>query len=178
MTIVLKLFASLTAHLPAEARARHTAILDVNPGATVLDVIQRQGLPEALCAIVLIDGAWVARPDRATRVLSEGQVLSIWPPVAGGSATWHRSLEMSLSREEFFRLLPAAVGPFEVTGETIRGIEGNRQWTIRLVPLPDRQMGCVRVPRYRVEVVVDCASEAEGEAFMGRFDRGFLRGGG
>jgi molybdopterin converting factor small subunit len=33
---------------------------------------------------VLVDGHWVARPDRAARALSEGQVLAIWPPVAGG----------------------------------------------------------------------------------------------
>jgi DNA-binding NtrC family response regulator len=50
----------------------------------VQEVIRRQGLPEALCAIVLIDGHWVARPDRATRTLAEGQVLAIWPPIAGG----------------------------------------------------------------------------------------------
>jgi molybdopterin converting factor small subunit len=47
-------------------------------------VIRRQGVPEALCAIVLIDGVWVARPDRATRAMSDGQVLAVWPPIAGG----------------------------------------------------------------------------------------------
>jgi sulfur carrier protein ThiS len=85
MRITLKLFASLVAHLPAEARSGHSLDLDVEPGATVLDVIRRQGIPEAVCAIVLIDGAWVARRERATRGLSEGEVLAIWPPVAGGS---------------------------------------------------------------------------------------------
>jgi sulfur carrier protein ThiS len=84
MRITLKLFASLAAHLPAEARSSHKLGLDVDPGTTVLDVIRRQGIPDALCAIVLIDGAWVARPDRATRLLAEGQVLAIWPPIAGG----------------------------------------------------------------------------------------------
>jgi sulfur carrier protein ThiS len=84
MTITLKLFASLAAHLPAEARSSHRLELDVEPGTTVIGVIRRQGIPEALCAIVLIDGHWVARPDRATRVLEEGQVLAIWPPIAGG----------------------------------------------------------------------------------------------
>ena len=84
MTITLKLFASLAAHLPAEARSSHRIDLDIDPGTTVLDVIRRQGVPETLCAIVLIDGHWVARPDRATRLLAEGQVLAIWPPIAGG----------------------------------------------------------------------------------------------
>ena len=84
MTITLKLFASLAAHLPAGARSSHRLDLVVDAGTTVLDVIRSQGIPEALCAIVLIDGHWVARPDRATRALAEGQVLAIWPPIAGG----------------------------------------------------------------------------------------------
>ena len=87
MKITLKLFASLGDRLPACARSSHSVDLEVDPGTTVLDVIRRQGIPEALCAIVLIDGAWVARPDRAKRALLEGQVLAIWPPVAGGSAS-------------------------------------------------------------------------------------------
>jgi sulfur carrier protein ThiS len=84
MRITFKLFASLAAHLPAEARSSHRLALDIEPGTTVQDVIRRQGIPEVLCAIVLIDGHWVARPDRATLVLAEGQVLAIWPPIAGG----------------------------------------------------------------------------------------------
>ena len=84
MKIALKLFASLSTHLPAGARASHRVDLEVAPGTTVQDVIGRQGLPDPLCAIVLVDGQWVARADRAARVLTEGQVLAIWPPVAGG----------------------------------------------------------------------------------------------
>ncbi len=84
MKITLKLFASLASHLPAEARSSHQVELEVDPGTTVLDVIRRQGVPEALCAIVLIDGVWVARPDRATRAMSDGQALAVWPPIAGG----------------------------------------------------------------------------------------------
>ena len=85
---------------------------------------------------------------------------------------------MSLSREEFFRLLPASVGPFEVDGELVRGADDDRRWTIRLVPLADRRLGNVAIPRHRVEIAVKACSEAEGEAFMKRFHRGFLRGGG
>jgi hypothetical protein len=85
MRITLKLFASLADRLPAEARSRHAIDVDVEPGATITAVVRRQGIPDALCAIVLVDGVWVARPDRATRVLADGEVLAIWPPVAGGS---------------------------------------------------------------------------------------------
>jgi molybdopterin synthase sulfur carrier subunit len=84
MRISLKLFASLAVHLPAELRSSHRIELDLNPGSTVQDIIQRQGLPPGQCAIVLVDGVWVAKAERATHMLSEGQVLAIWPPVAGG----------------------------------------------------------------------------------------------
>jgi len=84
MTITLKLFASLAVHLPVALRSGHAIDLEIDPGTTVLDVIRRQAVPETLCAIVLVDGVWVDRPDRARRALSDGQVLSIWPPVAGG----------------------------------------------------------------------------------------------
>lgn len=84
MKITLKLFASLAVHLPQEARSRHRVDLDVEPGATVADVILQQRIPPGQCAIVLVDGVWVAPPERAARVLAEGEVLAIWPPVAGG----------------------------------------------------------------------------------------------
>jgi len=82
--ISLKLFASLAVHLPPEVRSRHRLELDTAPGATVLDVIRGQGIPLDQCAIVLVDGVWVAQADRAARVMAEGEVLAIWPPVAGG----------------------------------------------------------------------------------------------
>ena len=84
MKLSLKLFASLSVYLPAAVRSSHRIELNVAPGATVLDVILGQGVPPGQCAIVLVDGAWVAQAERATRVLSEGEILAIWPPVAGG----------------------------------------------------------------------------------------------
>lgn len=91
--------------------------------------------------------------------------------------TFRRSLEMSLSREEFFRLLANAIRNFETDGEMIRWSDGDRAGTIQLIPLPDRRLGSVAVRRYSVEIALD-ASEAEGEDFMQRFHRAFLRGGG
>ena len=88
------------------------------------------------------------------------------------------SAEMSLSREEFFRLLQAAVGPFEASGNTIRGNAGACSWSIAVARLADHRAGSVVVPRHRVDIVIEGCSEAEAEAFMERFRRGFLRGGG
>ena len=84
MKITLKLFASLTRHLPPELRSLYRIELEVASGTTVLDLIQGQGIPLGQCAIVLVDGVWVAPAQRAERVLAEGEVLAIWPPVAGG----------------------------------------------------------------------------------------------
>jgi hypothetical protein len=93
-------------------------------------------------------------------------------------AAFRRSLEMSLLREEFFRLLPGAVSAYEVLGDTVRWPEGGRNGTIRLVRLESRRLGSVEMPRHRVEIALELHSEAEGEAFMARFHRAFLRGGG
>jgi len=88
------------------------------------------------------------------------------------------SVEMSLSREEFFRLLPSAVGSFEAVGDTIRGDADACRWVIRLERLPDYRVGRVVVPRHRVDMLVDGCSQTDAEAFLERFRRGFLRGGG
>ena len=97
---------------------------------------------------------------------------------------YRRTLEMTISREEFLRLLPAAVGPFDVDPVAPASDVAHASWlahprgTIRLVPLPPRQLGTVAVPRHRAEVALEECSAAEGDAFMDRFHRAFLRGGG
>lgn len=91
----------------------------------------------------------------------------------------HRlDLEMTLSREEFLRLLPGAVGPATEEDGAFRGTDGPRKWRIRLVPLPDLRMGPVVLPRHQVEIRLEGYSKGEAEAFMARFHRGFQRGGG
>jgi hypothetical protein len=89
------------------------------------------------------------------------------------------SVDMSISREEFLRMLPAAVGPhvLQQDGE-ISGNAGQRHWTIRLVPLADHRLGSVVLPRHRIELSFEGYAEVEIAAFMARFHRGFQRGGG
>ncbi len=88
------------------------------------------------------------------------------------------SVEMSISREEFFRLLPAAVEEFALEGQVVRWSDRGCRGTIRLIPLPAHRLGSVIVPRHRVEIVVEASSEAAGVTVMERFRRAFLRGGG
>lgn len=87
-------------------------------------------------------------------------------------------LEMTLSREEFLRLLPGAVGAYTEEEDGFRGADGPRSWRIRLVPLPDLRAGRVVLPRHRVEIRLEGYAEGEAAGFMARFHRGFQRGGG
>lgn len=91
---------------------------------------------------------------------------------------FRHSLEMGVSREEFFRFLPSAVGSFQVDGDTIRPPGGSGGWLIRLTPLADHRAGSVAIPRHRIEITLERCREADAAAFMARFHRAFLRGGG
>jgi sulfur carrier protein ThiS len=84
MKVQLKLFATLTAHLPPESRRAGLAELELAPGTTVGGLIGQRGLPRQLCTLVLVNGVFVAPKDLDGRVLAEGDVLAIWPPVGGG----------------------------------------------------------------------------------------------
>jgi sulfur carrier protein ThiS len=84
MRITFKLYASLTQHLPPEARQGNQVTLDIAPDATIADIIAPFNLPMKLVHLVLINGVYVAPADRAARTLQEGDVLAIWPPIAGG----------------------------------------------------------------------------------------------
>lgn len=84
MKVALKLYATLSDYLPVEAHKTNRLDLDVEPGTTPADLIQRFSLPNQLCHLVLIDGVFIPSATRAERVLQDGEVLAIWPPVAGG----------------------------------------------------------------------------------------------
>ena len=83
MKITFKLYASLGDHLPAGTRHNRVDI-DVPPDATIAQIIEPLGMPPKLVHLVLVNGVYIQPEDRATRTLVEGDVLAIWPPVAGG----------------------------------------------------------------------------------------------
>ena len=84
MRITFKLYASLTQYLPADARTDNRVALDIAAGATIATIIEPFNLPMKLVHLVLINGVFVAPAEHATRTLAEGDVLAIWPPIAGG----------------------------------------------------------------------------------------------
>lgn len=84
MRVTLKLYASLTACLPAERRHSNFVELDVADGATIDQVVEPFNLPPRSVHLVLVNGSFVPPELRPSKTLAEGDVLAIWPPIAGG----------------------------------------------------------------------------------------------
>jgi sulfur carrier protein ThiS len=84
MNITLKLFASLTDYLPAESKYTNIVALDIAPETTILQLVERYRLPAKEVHLVLVNGSYVAPENRVSKTLVEGDVLAIWPPIAGG----------------------------------------------------------------------------------------------
>ena len=88
--------------------------------------------------------------------------------------------DMTTTRPEFRRLLPAAVGhaPFaEVNGAFVHA-DGARRWRIELEPLPRLSIGLIRLECHRVGFDFRGYSAGEIADFMARFELHFRRGGG
>ena len=84
MKITLKLFATLTDYLPVESRYTNIVELDVMERATIGQIIETHQLPPKLVHLVLVNGKYIEPEKRASHSLIEGDVLAIWPPIAGG----------------------------------------------------------------------------------------------
>ena len=84
MQVTLKLFASLTEYLPPESKYTNFSTLDLAAGTTIAQVVDAHQLPPKWVHLVLVNGVYIAPEKRATHALVEGDVLAIWPPIAGG----------------------------------------------------------------------------------------------
>ncbi len=83
MRITLKLYATLGRYLPDGAE-KNVARPELPDGVSVAAVVERFRLPPELVHLVLVNGVFVAPEQRAETLLKDGDVLAIWPPVAGG----------------------------------------------------------------------------------------------
>jgi sulfur carrier protein ThiS len=86
--ITFKLFATLGAYLPREheghVRVGNELPLDVPAGTTLQALIEKFPMPRALVHLVLVNGEFILPAERAGHALREGDVVAIWPPIAGG----------------------------------------------------------------------------------------------
>ncbi len=79
MKIEVRLFATLATYLPDESDGR-SATLEVADGDTVRDVVRFLGIPADMPFVAMING----RDAALDRPLADGDVLSLFPPLAGG----------------------------------------------------------------------------------------------
>ena len=86
--ITLKLYATLGDYLPRELNGKKRVYnqlpVDVPAQSTVQSVIDGFNVPARLAHLVLVNGVFVPRDERATRPLCAGDELAVWPPIAGG----------------------------------------------------------------------------------------------
>jgi sulfur-carrier protein len=78
--VEVHLTATLRTYLPPGIRGDHVS-LDVPDGTTVDQVVHSLRIPSELERLTVVNGR-DAVPDQ---VLSEGDVLSLFPPLAGGA---------------------------------------------------------------------------------------------
>ncbi|RYE93444.1 MAG: hypothetical protein EOO78_27090, partial [Oxalobacteraceae bacterium] len=71
MKITFKLYATLSDFLPPGQR--HNAIeIEIDPAATIADLVERFRLPPGLVHLVLVNGVYVAPDQRMERTLAPG----------------------------------------------------------------------------------------------------------
>jgi len=77
--VEVRLFATLVPFLPPDSHDG-AAVLEIPEGSTVHDVVRRLGIPADLERVTLLNGGDSA-PDAR---LHPGDVLTVFPPLAGG----------------------------------------------------------------------------------------------
>jgi sulfur carrier protein ThiS len=56
----------------------------VDEAATIATVIAPLRIPARLVHLVLVNGLYVPPAERGARRFRDGDVVAIWPPIAGG----------------------------------------------------------------------------------------------
>ena len=84
MKITFKRFDTLTDLLAPAARRSNQVERDRERTATIQQIIEPFGMPPKLVHLVLVNGKYIEPDLRLSTTLREGDVLAIWPPIAGG----------------------------------------------------------------------------------------------
>jgi molybdopterin converting factor small subunit len=79
MEIEVKLFATLRDYLP-KGSDQFSCKFEINSADTVRNVLKKLKIPDDMPKIILVNGVH-STPEQ---VLERGDVLSVFPPVAGG----------------------------------------------------------------------------------------------
>jgi len=79
MEIEVKLFATLRDYLP-EGSSRFSCKIKIDGQTRVQDILAKLKIPEEMPKIILVNGVH----GKKDLILKEGDILSVFPPVAGG----------------------------------------------------------------------------------------------
>ena len=79
MKVEVRMFANLAKLLPPGSQNKRTT-MTIKKGMTVDDLMNRLKIPEKVTNIVMVNGV---QGDRDAE-LKEGDVVSVFPPIAGG----------------------------------------------------------------------------------------------
>jgi sulfur carrier protein ThiS len=83
MKMYIEFYASLMKYLPP-GNSRFRREVKVEESLILNRLIERYHILPEEAHIVLVNGLFICNEDRDVRELQEGDVVSIWPPVAGG----------------------------------------------------------------------------------------------
>ena len=83
MRINIEFYASLMQYLPP-GKSRHRREIQIDDELRLSYLIEQYHIPEKMAHLVLVNGHFVNAENRQERKLVEGDVVSVWPPVAGG----------------------------------------------------------------------------------------------
>ena len=84
MNIEVRTFINFKSYMPPDAKDGK-AVLSIKDGATFADLLHKLGIPIEEPRIVVLNGVSQGTdPEVNTRVLSEGDIVAIFPPIGGG----------------------------------------------------------------------------------------------
>ncbi len=83
MKVKLKLYATLGKYLPPTAK-RNEIDLTVDETTSVLDLLTSHNVPMETCHLILVNGVFSPPANAANATLKNGDIVAVWPPVAGG----------------------------------------------------------------------------------------------
>ena len=83
MKMYIEFYASLMKYLPP-GKLRFRREIKVKQGLQLSRLIKQYHISREEAHLVLVNGLFVNLEDRDAKILTEGDIVSIWPPVAGG----------------------------------------------------------------------------------------------
>jgi molybdopterin synthase sulfur carrier subunit len=83
MKMYIEFYASLMKYLPP-GKSRFRREIKVEQDLCLSRLIEQYHISREEAHLVLVNGLFVNAEDRDAKRLTEGDVVSIWPPVAGG----------------------------------------------------------------------------------------------